>query len=671
MAGQSMAENRLVQLRELLNQYAYEYHVLDKPSVADGVYDTLFAELKQLEVAHPEFVTADSPTQRIGGKLLSGFKNVTHSRRMFSLNDVFSEEDVAAWLQRLMKLSKEMPGQELFADIKMDGLACSLVYEDGLLVQAATRGDGYVGEEVTANVRTIGSVPLRLRQAADFEPFLIGRTEIRGEIVMYKKDFEALNTRRQAEQLPVFANPRNLAAGTIRQLDPKLVAERPLHFRAYDLLRIDPLEVPTNMFAYRALHALGVLVNQQATTFDDPTKLMEFIHGWGDKRHKLPFNTDGLVVKVNDRQLYEQLGYVGKNPRAAIAFKYPAEQATTKLEDVRVSIGRTGAVTPYAVLTPVQIAGTTVARATLHNEDEITRKDLRIGDTVIVHKAGDIIPEVLASLPELRTGEERVFQMPTEIDGVAVVRPEGEAVARLADLSAGEVRWQQLIHFVSKAAFDIDGLGEKILAQLLEAGLITGPTDVFRLTAGDLLNLEGFAEISASKLVDSIAAHRTVSLGRFIYALGIRHIGAKTASDVAKHFTRLPDFLEAKEADLERIEGVGTVVARSLADWLAKDANRELVAELLSAGVEVTDEAKQQGGPLSGTTWVLTGTLPTLTRDEAAAMIDLAGGKTSSSVSAKTSYLLAGEEAGTKLAKAQKLSVPVIDEAQFKTMIGA
>ncbi len=667
------AATRIQKLREQINDYRHHYHVLDESTMSEAAADSLKHELSVLETAYPELITADSPTQRVAGAVLSGFQSVAHAGRMLSLNDVFSRAEVEAWVGRTHKLlsPKEVARAEYFADIKMDGLACSLVYEDGLLVRGVTRGDGLVGEDVTANIRTIESIPLTLRQTADADAFLAGRTEVRGEIVMYKADFTALNAVREAEGQALFANPRNTAAGTIRQLDPSLVAGRKLHFRAYDLIRDDLAEVPSNSYAYQALRSLGFLVNTQSQIFTDLDALMGFVQHWDEARKKLVFNTDGLVVKLNDRAVYARLGVVGKAPRAAIAYKFAAEQATTVLEDIRVSIGRTGAVTPYAVLTPVSIAGSTVSRATLHNEDEIRRKDLRIGDTVIIQKAGDIIPEVMESLPKLRTGSERVFVMPTQIDGIAVVRPEGEAVARLADLTVGEVRWQQLIHFVSKAAFDIDGLGERTLAGLIEEGLVERSVDIFKLTAEDLLNLEGFAAVSAAKLVDSILAHRTVTLSRFIYALGIRHVGDKTATDVARHFRSLGQFRVADPAQFDSIDGVGGVVASSLASWLGEATNQVLIDDLLSAGVVVTDEAAPVTGKLTGTTWVLTGTLPSLSREAASEIIERQGGKTAGSVSARTSYVLAGEEAGSKLAKARALGIAILDEAAFIQLTGS
>ena len=408
MMTPSQPEQRIDELRSLINQYSYEYHVNDEPSVSDAVYDSLFSELKSLETQHPELIASDSPTQRVGNELKGGFKKVAHSTRMLSLNDVFDRAEVEAWVRRMEKL---LPGRthEYFADIKMDGLACALVYEDGVLVRAVTRGDSFVGEDVTNNVRTIKNVPLRLRADGNYETFVRGTTEIRGEIVMLKEKFDALNAKQRAAGKPEFANPRNLAAGTIRQLDPKLVAERPLTFIAYDVLRDDQTEVPTNTYAYEALSALGVRRNAQAQVFSSLESVMDYVDTWETKRHELPFNTDGLVIKVNDRAYFNELGVVGKQPRAAVAYKYPAEQATTVVRDIVISIGRTGAATPVAVFDPVQVAGTTVKHASLHNADEIARKDIRIGDTVVIFKAGDIIPQVESVVMELRPANSEQF----------------------------------------------------------------------------------------------------------------------------------------------------------------------------------------------------------------------------------------------------------------------
>lgn len=661
---QHQPEQRAKELRELLARYSYQYHVLDEPSVDDAVYDSLFGELKKIEAEHPDLITPDSPTQRVGNELLGGFKKVTHSSRMLSLNDVFDRDEVQAWVTRMDKV---LPGRthEFFADIKMDGLACALVYQDGVLVQAVTRGDSFIGEDVTANVRTIKNVPLRLRSEKGFEQFLIGRTEIRGEIVMLKKDFAALNEKREAAGEPRFANPRNLAAGTIRQLDPKLVAARPLHFRAYDLLRTDPSEVPTNMFAYEAITALGLSRNVQASVFTNLSDVMKFVDEWDKKRNDLPFNTDGLVVKVNDRAQFAELGVVGKQPRAAVAYKYAAEQATTIVKDIVISIGRTGAATPVAVFNPVVVAGTTVQHASLHNADEIARKDIRVGDTVIIFKAGDIIPQVQSVVTELRPAGSVPFNyekiLAEQYPELEFERPEGEAVYRVKGATGPLLLKRALQHFASKGALDIDTMGEKNVVALVDAGLVRDLADIYRLTKEQLLGMERFAEISASKLINAIADKKQPPLERFIYGLGIRHVGAQTAVDLAREFGSIEKLASAQLEDLLAIDGVGTVVAESIVAWFADPDNEALLDKFRE--LDVIPVYHQASGKLNDAHFVITGTMQTMSRDEAADKIRALGGVFQTSVAKDTNYLVAGGKVGaSKLAKAQAYGTKVISE---------
>jgi DNA ligase (NAD+) len=663
---------RACELRELLARYSYNYHVLDQPAVEDAVYDSLFGELKKLEIEHPELITPDSPTQRVGSELLGGFAKVTHSSRMLSLNDVFDKADVEAWIVRMDKL---LPGRthEYFADIKMDGLACALIYEDGVLVRAVTRGDSYVGEDVTANVRTIKNVPLRLRGEFGFERFLIGRTEIRGEIVMLKSDFEALNKKRQAAGEPEFANPRNLAAGTIRQLDPKLVAERPLHFRAYDILRDTPTDIPTNMFAYQTLTALGVNRNMQASVFTSLSDVMQFINEWDEKRHKLPFNTDGLVVKVNDREQFAKLGVVGKQPRAAVAYKYAPEQATTIVKDIVISIGRTGAATPVAVFDPVQVAGTTVQHASLHNADEIARKDIRVGDTVVIFKAGDIIPQVESVVTELRPNTSVVFDyekaLREQYPELEFERMGADVVYRVKGSSGDLILKRSLEYFASKGALDIDTLGEKNVVALVEAGLVKDLADIYTLTKAQLLELDRFAEISAAKLIDAIAAKKTPPLEKFILALGIRHVGAQTAIDLANTFESMEGLQKATLEQLEAIDGVGKVVAESILAWFGDDDNEALLGKFEAVGVIPHFEKKT--GTLVGQNFVVTGTLETMSRDEAADKIRARGGTFQTSVAKDTTYLVAGGKVGaSKLKKAESYGTKIISEIELRKLLG-
>ena len=662
---------RVRELRDLLNKYSYEYYVNDKPSVSDAIYDSLMDELKKIESSNPELITIDSPTQRGGNKLLDGFQKVRHQRRMVSLNDVFDKSEIEAWIKRTDKL---MPGQrhEFFTDIKMDGLACALIYVNGVLAQAVTRGDSFVGEDVTNNVRTIKNVPLRLHEAPGFEQFLRGRTEIRGEIVMLKRDFEELNEKQKALGQPEFANPRNLAAGTIRQLDPALVAARPLHFRGYDVLRDDESEIPTNSFAYDTLTALGITCNRQASVFTNLADIMNFVNDWDEKRHDLPFNTDGLVIKINDRALYDSLGMVGKNPRGAVAYKYAAEQATTIVRDIVISIGRTGAATPVAVFDPVVVAGTTVQHASLHNADEIARLDVRRGDTVVIFKAGDIIPQVQTVLKELRPADAKPIDYPAELarqyPELEFVRPAGEAVYRVKGLSGLLILKRALAHFASKGALDIDTLGEKNVEALVEAGLVNDLADIYRLTKDDLLQLERFAEISAQKLIDAIAAKKQPALERFLFGLGIRHVGAQTAIDLANHFESLEAMSRATIDELREVDGVGEIVAESIVAWFADEDNVTLLEKFADLGV--IPQFSQKSDRLAGQSFVITGTLKSMGRDTAAEKIRNLGGTFQTAVAKDTTYLVAGGKVGaSKLKKAEQYGTKIIDEQEFLAII--
>ncbi len=666
-----MTRSRLEEIKKLLNQYSYEYYALDQPSVSDAVYDSLMIELKSIEAAHPEWITPDSPTQRVGNKLLEGFQKVRHERRMVSLNDVFDKNEIEAWIERTDKL---MPGykHEFFTDIKMDGLACALIYIDGVLTQAVTRGDSFIGEDVTNNVRTIKNVPLRLHEAPGFEQFLRGRTEIRGEIVMLKRDFAALNDKQKSSGQPEFANPRNLAAGTIRQLDPSLVAARPLYFRGYDVLRDNDAEVPTNSFAYEALTALGITRNQQASIFTTLADVMNFVNEWDDKRHDLPFNTDGLVIKINDRALYESLGLVGKNPRGAVAYKYAAEQATTIVRDIVISIGRTGAATPVAVFDPVVVAGTTVQHASLHNADEIARLDVRRGDTVVIFKAGDIIPQVQAVLKELRPVDAKPIDYPAELarqyPELEFVRPAGEAVYRVKGLSGPLILKRALAHFASKGALDIDTLGEKNVEALVEAGLVNDLADIYRLTKDDLLQLERFADISAQKLIDAIANKKQPTLERFLFGLGIRHVGAQTAIDLANHFESIENLSQATIDELREVDGVGEIVAESIVAWFADEDNVTLLEKFADLGV--TSQFSQKSDRLAGQSFVITGTLQSMGRDAAAEKIRELGGTFQTAVAKDTTYLVAGGKVGaSKLKKAEQYGTKIIDEQTLLELI--
>jgi len=662
------AKTRLRELKELLTKLSYEYHVLDKPSVNDAIYDSLIQELKSLEGQYPELITPDSPTQRVGNVPLDKFEKVQHSSRLLSLNDVFSFDDVKDWVKRMEKLIPNHEAQ-YFVDLKMDGLSCALVYEDGVLVRAITRGDGFVGEDVTANVRTIKSVPLSLRKSKEYIDFLQGRTEIRGEIIILKKDFEKLNIKRLSDGLPAFANPRNLAAGTIRQLDPKLVAGRPLQFRAFDIRHEGEVSLATWDKTYKTIRELGVAVNDEAMVFGDLKKLMDFISKWEDQRHDLPYNTDGLVIKVNDRQQYEQLGVVGKNPRGAVAYKYPAEEATTIVKDIVISIGRTGAATPIAVFDPVVVAGTTVQHASLHNADEIERKDIRLGDTVVIYKAGDIIPQVQRVLKELRRSKTKRFDMEKELarqyPEFDFIRPEGEAIYRIKGSSGSLILKRALQHFASKPALDIETLGEKNVEALVDTGLVNDIADIYSLKKEQILEVDRFAELSAKNLLRAIEASKNPELPRFIFALGIRHVGQQTAQELARQFKRLDSLGTATLSQLQEVNGIGDIVAESVLLWFDDEENQQLLAKFRRLGVWPKD-LKVSVGNLSGKKFVITGTLESMGRDLAAEKIRSLGGIFQSSLGKDTDYLVVGNSVGTsKLKKAKQYNTAQISEAEL------
>ena len=665
------AEQRIVKLRDLINDYRYHYHVFDESIMSEAAADSLKHELSQLEEQFPELVTPDSPTQRVAGKALGKFTKVQHQTRMISLQDVFDREEVAAWIQRMKKVRRDIT-EEFLCDIKMDGLACALIYEDGVLTRAVTRGDGLVGEDVTMNVRTIQNVPLTLRANQRFAHFLRGRTEIRGEIVMHKEDFAALNQRRRAAGQPEFANPRNLAAGTIRQLDPKLVAERPLHFVGYDIIRDNLEDTPTIAFGYQMMNELGITTSRQTQIVYGLDEVMSYVNHLDEVRQLLQFNTDGAVIKLNDRRQFAELGIVGKTPRAAVAYKFAAEEATTIVRDIVISIGRTGAATPVAVFDPVVVAGTTVQHASLHNADEIARLDVRRGDTVVIFKAGDIIPQVQTVLKELRPAEAEPIDYPAELarqyPELAFVRPEGEAVYRIKGLSGPLILKRSLAHFASKGALDIDTLGEKNVEALVEAGLVNDLADIYRLTKDDLLQLERFAEISAQKLIDAIAAKKQPVLERFLFGLGIRHVGAQTAIDLANKFESIEKLMVATIDKLREVDGVGEIVAESIVAWFADEDNVTLLEKFANLGV--TPQFTKKSGSLTGQSFVITGTLQSMGRDAAAEKIRNLGGTFQTAVAKDTTYLVAGGKVGaSKLKKAEQYGTKIIDEQTLLELI--
>ncbi len=662
--NRKQAKTRLDKLRKLIDEYRYEYHVNNNSIMSEAAADGLKHELAQIENEFPDLITADSPSQRVAGEPTAQFESVEHSQRMISLADVFSREEVEDWLVRIKKIDPAAGESGFWCDIKMDGLACALVYEDGELVRGITRGDGFVGEDVTQNIRTIEAIPLRLRGEHG------GTLEVRGEIVMYKKDFEKLNKEQRSAGEPEYKNPRNLAAGTIRQLDAKLVAARPLNFHAYDLLEAE--NPPTsNQDVYKTLGKYGFKVNSEATLVNSVDEIMKFIAKWEKKREQLPFLTDGMVIKVNDRAMSDELGVVGKTPRGAIAFKYPAEEATTKVKDIIISIGRTGAATPIAALEPVNIAGTTVQNASLHNADEIARKDIRIGDTVIIHKAGDIIPQVLRVLTELRDGSEKAFNMEAELKKhpLDFERSDGEVVWRAVNRNNPDVLKRAVQHYASRTALDIEGLGEKNVVLLVNEDLVKDLADIYALRKQDLLKLERFAEVSADNLLNAIAEKKSPPLARFLVGLGIRHVGAQTAIDLSEEFHNLENISKASYDDLATVEGIGEVVAHSIIEWFADEANVELLEKFKSLGVW-PQEAEKIEGFLSGKSFVITGSLDSMSRDEAAEKIRSLGGIFQSSVGKRTTYLVSGKKLGiSKRVKAEKFGTKILNEKEFLKLL--
>ena len=664
------ATERAQKLRAIIDDYRYHYHVLDESTMSEAAADSLKHELTRLEEQFPELITPDSPTQRVAGQALDKFTKVTHRSRMISLQDVFDRGEIVAWVERMKKLRPIT--EEFLCDIKMDGLACSLIYEDGVLMQAVTRGDGQVGEDVTMNVRTIQNVPLRLRENQKFAHFLRGRTEIRGEIVMFKEQFATLNAQREQADLPLFKNPRNLAAGTIRQLNPKLVSERPLSFVGYDIIRDALEDTPTIAFGYQMMQELGIATSRQTQIVHGVDEIMAFITQIDKKRETLPFNTDGVVIKLNDRRDFAELGIVGKTPRAAVAYKYAAEETTTIVRDIVISIGRTGAATPVAVFDPVQLAGTTVQHASLHNADEIARLDVRRGDTVVVFKAGEIIPQVERVLVELRPDSAEKIDYQAELarqyPELEFVRPEGEVVYRVKGLTGLLILKRALKHFASKGALDIDTLGEKNVEALIDAGLVSDLADIYVLTKEQLMSLERFGNIAAQKLINAIAAKKQPPLERFLFGLGIRHVGTQTAIDLVGAFEGLDALMHATIDQLRAVDGVGEVVAESVVAWFADEDNLALLEKFERLGV--MPHYEQKSGTLMGLSFVITGSLEAMSRDEAADKIRALGGTFQSAVAKDTTYLVAGGKVGaSKLKKAEQYGTEVIDEAKLLELL--
>ncbi len=691
---------RAAELRQTLEQHLYRYHVLDQPTIADAEYDALFNELVNLEAAHPELATPDSPTQRVGGKILDFFKPVTHRVPMLSLGNAFTEEDARNFDRRCREgLGVAADAIEYACEPKFDGLAISLTYVDGVFVQGATRGDGAVGEDVTENLKTVRTIPLSLYAPNGAMPKLL---EVRGEVLMLKKDFVSLNERQAAKGDKVFVNPRNAAAGTLRQLDSKLTASRPLAFFAYGVGDIKVADGAINGMALPPSHStmmdwlesLRFPITRERRVVLGLQGLLDFYKDIGARRPQLPFEIDGVVYKVNSFAAQEKLGFVSRAPRFATAHKFPAEEATTVLLGIDVQVGRTGAITPVARLQPVFVGGTTVSNATLHNEDEIRRKDLKIGDTVIVRRAGDVIPEVAAVIYANRPADAQDFVMPTHCPQChsLIEKLEGEAIARCTGgLFCPAQRKQALLHFAGRRAVDIEGLGDKLVEQIVDANLVRTPADVYRLGLSALSNLERMAEKSANNLLAAIEKSKQTTLAKFLFGLGIRHVGESTAKDLAKHFGNLDAVMNASAEALLEVNDVGPVVAQSLRNFFDQAHNREVVEQLRACGVTWPEReyvvplndldapnaapgldlgaSAQSNNSFYGKTVVLTGTLPTLSRDEAKDKLEAAGAKVAGSVSKKTDFVIAGTDAGSKLEKAIELGVTVLDEAQFLKML--
>jgi DNA ligase (NAD+) len=673
-ARHDSASQRARRLRDLIARADHDYYVLDAPSIPDAEYDRLFRELQELEAAHPELVVSDSPTRRVGGAVRSDLPKVRHAVPMLSIR---TETDAGpsgarafdARVRRELGLAADDPPIEYCAELKFDGLAVNLRYEHGVLVRAATRGDGEEGEDVTPNARTIRAIPLRLNGVD--APVL----EVRGEIFLRRRDFEQINERQRETGDKVFVNPRNAAAGFLRQLDAGVTASRPLSFYAYGLGEVAGWTLPpTHGAMLDALANMGVPVAAERRVASGADELVAFHADIAERRDQLPFDIDGVVYKVNSLELQRRLGFVSREPRWAVAHKYPAQEELTQVTGIDVQVGRTGKITPVARLAPVFVGGVTVSNATLHNEDYIRSLGLMIGDTVIVRRAGDVIPQVVSVLPDRRPKNARNFAMPQAcpVCGSSVAREEGEKDLRCTGgLFCPAQRKQALLHFAGRRALDIEGLGDKLVEQLVDAGLVQTPADLFKLDLGALAGLERMADKSAANVLAALERARSTTLERFIYALGIRHVGESTARDLARHFGSLDVVMDASQEELLQVTDVGPVVAASIASFFAEPHNREVVEQLRAAGVHWTEAAPHRApaGALAGLTFVLTGTLRHWTRDEAKDRIEAAGGKVAGSVSKKTDFVVAGEDAGSKLDKALQLGVPLIDEARLKTML--
>jgi len=673
------AEERVRQLKKTIGKYRYERLVLNKEGISPEAEDALKKELFDLEQEFPELITPDSPTQRVGGEPLKQFKKVRHEERMISLNDAFSEEDVFDWLERLSNfLGRKIEGP-FYAELKIDGLAIELVYENGILIQGSTRGDGEIGEDVTRNLKTVEAIPLTI-QAPNSKFQIPKRLVVRGEVFLNKKEFHAINREQEKKGLKLYANPRNVAAGSVRQLDPKITAGRKLDSFQYDI--VTKLGQKAHKEEHAILHEMGFRINTNNRICRTVKDIFEFRDYWNKHREKLPYEIDGIVVILDDNKTYDSAGIIGKAPRAAIAYKFSPKEATTVVEDIKVQVGRTGALTPVAVMRPVQVGGVTITHATLHNDDEIKRLGLKIGDTVIISRAGDVIPQITKVLKEMRTGKEKEFKMPSRcpIDGSEVVR-DGVAY-RCSSKTCGARHKESLYHFVSRPAFDIRGLGPKIIDRFLDEGLISDAADIFEIKEGDIAVLERFGKKSAENVAREIESRKKIALGRFIFSLGIIHVGEETASLLAQNISSVRGIIISKPTDilkvfqkmdlenLQEITDIGPKVSQSIHDWFRDSKNAKLIEKLEAAGVSVESPKKQAGSEkLKGKSFVLTGGLESMARDKAKERIREFGGDVSESVSKKTSYVVAGSDPGSKYEKARQLGVKTISEKEFLELI--
>ncbi len=667
---------QLEELRRHIRHHEYRYYVLDSPEISDAEYDDLYRRLLDLEAEHPELVTPESPTQRVGGEPLPGFGQVRHREPMLSLSNARNTEELRAWHLRLKRFLEQQghPAEDMtfVCEPKIDGLAVSLTYEEGSFRVGATRGNGLVGEDVTANLRTVGAIPLRFEALSGANPLAL---EVRGEVYLPLGAFAALNESRIAAGEPTFANPRNAAAGSLRQLDPRITASRPLSMWCYGVGYCEGLSFASQWDVLCYLRECGFRVNPAVRRAADLEEVIAVCRQWEQERAELDYDIDGVVVKVDDRATQTLLGNVGRDPRWAIAYKFAPSTAQTVLRDIGINVGRTGTLNPFAILDPVEVGGVTVGMATLHNEEDIHRKDLRIGDTVVVQRAGDVIPQVVAPLTDLRSGAERPFRMPEAcpVCHTPVVRAEGEVAVRCPNRECPARLVEALRHFVGRPAMDIEGVGEKLVQKLFERGLVREPADLYTLEPSDLQALPGFKERSAHNVMTAIEASKSRPFARVLFALGIPHVGAQTAELLVRRFPSMESLQEASQGELASVEGVGPIIAESVAVYLRDEANRRHIDRLAQAGVATRERPVKTGqnkaGPLAGRTFVITGTLPVFSRVEASRLIEEAGGRVTGSVSSKSDYVVAGHDPGSKLEKAEKLGVPVIDEQELRRML--